>query len=97
MNYHFKADDTKASGEMTILYHGVDIALKDHITADTTDFRERLVSLFVNYKLLDSNPLPGKEVRVGIIDFERDPERYIIHYCWRSLLSGFKSSFLRNQ
>ncbi len=96
MNFRFKANDTKATGEMTILYHGMYVAIQNQYTADTTAFRESLISLFVNSKLLDSNPLPGKTVREGTIDFKRDPERYLIHYCWRSLLSGFKSSFLRN-
>jgi len=43
--------------------------------------------------VINENPKPGKEVRVGIIDFERDPEKFIFNYWVKSLLSGIKSSF----
>jgi len=96
MNFSFTANNAKATGKMTLLYHGLDIAIKNIKTDDTTAFRERFISSIVNIKVLDSNPLPGKEVRVGIIDFERDPERFLFHYCFRSILSGIKSSLVKS-
>jgi hypothetical protein len=96
MNFSFTANNTKATGIMTMLYHGLNLTVKNKRTDDTTAFRERFISLIANKRVQDSNPVPGKEVREGIIDCERDPERFLFHYCFRSILSGMKSSFLRN-
>jgi hypothetical protein len=96
MNFSFTANNAKATGKMTMLYHGLDIAVKNKRTDDTTAFVERLKSFIVNIKVLDSNPMPGKEVRVGIIDYERDPERFLFNYCFKSILSGIQSSLVKS-
>lgn len=96
MNFSFTANNTKATGKMTLLYNGLFVTVKNKRTDDTTALRERFISFIANRRVLDSNPVQGEEVRVGIIDSERDPERFLIHYCFRSILSGMKSSFMRN-
>jgi hypothetical protein len=96
MNFQFTANNTKATGEMTLLYHDLNIAVKNKQTNDTTALKERIVSILANRQILNSNPLPRREVRVGTIDFERNPERFIIGYIFKSILSGMKSSLLRN-
>jgi hypothetical protein len=95
MNFSFTADNTKAAGEMTMLYNGLDITVKNKRTDDTTALRERFISFLANRKIMDSNPLKDEKARVGIIDFERDPERLVFHYCFNSVLSGIKSSLTR--
>jgi hypothetical protein len=74
----------------------LDITVKNKSTDDTTAFRERFVSFLANLKMIDSNPMPGKEVREGVIEYERDPERFLFHYCFRSILSGMESSLMKN-
>lgn len=92
MNFSYTANNTKATGEMTMLYHGLDVTIKNKQTDDTTGFRERFISFIANRRILDSNPIRDKKVRVGIIDYERDPERFLFHYCYKSILSGITSS-----
>jgi len=94
MNFSFTANNTKATGSMTLLYHGLDIAVKNKRTDDTTAFREKFISFIVNKKVSDSNPVGGDGVRVGIIYYERDPERFLFGYCFKSILSGIKSSIV---
>jgi hypothetical protein len=96
INFSFTANNDKATGKMTMLYHGLHIAVKNKRTDDTTAFRERFISFIANKKVLDSNPMPGKEVRVGIIDYERDHERFLFNYCFKSILSGIKSSLMKS-
>jgi hypothetical protein len=96
MNFSFTANNTRASGKMTMLYHGLDIAIKNKRTDDTTAFAERFISIIANRKVLDSNPVTDEEVREGIIDYERDPERFLFHYCFKSILSGIKSSIAKS-
>lgn len=97
LNFNFTANNTRATGEMALLYHGLDIAVKNKQTNDTTALKERIISIIANNMILNSNPLPGKEVRQGVIDYERDPERFVIGYVFRSILSGMKSSLLKNK
>jgi hypothetical protein len=95
MNFSFTADNTKAAGEMTMLYNGLNVTVKNKRTDDTTALKERLISFFANRKIMDSNPVKDEKTRVGIIDFERDPERLVFHYCFNSVLSGITSSLTK--
>jgi hypothetical protein len=92
MNFSCTGNNTKSTGELTMLYDGLDITVKNRKTDDTTAFRERFISFIANRRILDSNPVENEKVRVGIIDYERDPERFIFHYCFNSILSGITSS-----
>ena len=96
MSFNFTANNTKATGKMTLLYHGLDIAVKNKETDDTTAFREKFISFIANRKVLDSNPVPDEDVRVGIIEYERDPEKFLFSYCFKSILSGIKSSVIKS-
>lgn len=97
MDFSFTANNTKATGQMTMLYNGLELAVKNKRTDDTTAIKERIVSIIANKKALNSNPLPGEEVRMGTIHYERDPEKFLINYCFQSILSGIKSSVIKNQ
>jgi len=92
MNFICTANNTKSTGELTMLYNGLNITVKNRKTDDTTAFRERFISFIANKRILDSNPVEDEKVRVGIIDYDRDPERFIFHYCFNSILSGITSS-----
>jgi len=96
MNFSLTANNTKAAGKMILLYHGLNIAVKNKKTDDTTAIKERLESLIANMEILDSNPIPGKSVRVGIIDYKRDPEKFLLNYCFKSILTGIKTSIANN-
>jgi len=96
MNFSFTADNSRALGKMIFLYHGLDIAVKNKRTDDTTAIIERVTSIIANIKVIDSNPAPKEAVREGIIDYPRDPERFIFNYCAKSILSGIKSSLVKS-
>ena len=96
MSFNFIANNTKANGRMTVLYHGLNLAVKNKRTDDTTAIKEQLISFIANIKVQDSNPTPGEKVRVGIIDYERDPEKFIFNYWVKSIISGIKSSLVKN-
>jgi len=96
MNFSFTANNTNATGKMKLLYHGLDIAVKNKRTDDTTAIKERVRSLITNIIVLNSNPIPKEAVREGIIDNKRDPERFLFNYCAKSILSGIKSSLIKS-
>jgi hypothetical protein len=97
MNFSFTANNTKASGKMIFLYHGLDVAIKNKRTDDTTAIKELFLSIIANKLLINSNPVPGDGVRVGNIEYRRDPEKFLINYCLKSVLSGIKSSLVKMQ
>lgn len=96
MNFSFTANNTRSTGKMILLYHGLDIAVKNKRTDDTIAIKERLTSIVANIKVLNSNPIQKQAVREGIIDYERDPERFLFHYCAKSIISGIKSSLVKS-
>jgi hypothetical protein len=96
LTFSFTANNTKSSGKLILLYHGLKISMKNKRTDDTTAFKERIKSIFANMKILDSNPIREEEVRDGVIDYERDPERFIFNYCFKSIISGIKSSLVKS-
>ncbi|MFO7658709.1 MAG: hypothetical protein R6W78_16740 [Bacteroidales bacterium] len=97
IDFNFTADNTNANGHLTLLYNGLKIAVKNKRTDNTTAIKERMVSFIVNQKVMNSNPLPGKEVRTGIINYDRDPEKFIFNYVVKSILTGINSSLQKNQ
>jgi hypothetical protein len=96
MSFNFTANNSKATGQTTLLYHDLYLAVKNKRTDDTTAFVQRLVSIIANIKVLDSNPLPGDTARVGIVEYQRDPERFLFNYCFKSIMTGIKSNLDRN-
>lgn len=96
MNFSFTADNSRAFGKMILLYHGLDIAVKNKRTDETTAIKERVTSIIANIIIIDSNPVPKEALREGIIANPRDPERFIFNYCAKSILSGIKSSIVKS-
>lgn len=96
MNFSLTANSTKATGNITLLYNDLKIAVLNKRTDKSTALKERLISFIANIKVLNSNPLPGEDVRVGTIDYERNPEKFLFNYVVKSLLSGLKTSLVRS-
>ncbi len=89
MHFNFTANTNHSNGEMIFLYDGLSIEVKND---EAGALKGKVLSIIANMALMDSNPLPGDQVRTGIIDFERDPEKSIFNYCFKSVLSGVKST-----
>ncbi len=92
MNFSFSANNTKAIGNIKLLYEGLKFDMMDRQTGETKAIMEQVKSLIANIIVIESNPMPGEDVRPGIIEYERDPERFLPGYFFRSLLSGIKTT-----
>ncbi|MGE5448087.1 MAG: hypothetical protein ACM3PR_06970 [Bacteroidales bacterium] len=96
LNFNFIANDKKATGEMIMLYDGLNLDVETNHKKDRTSLKEQIISLIANKSTWDSNPLPKEETRVGIIDYERDPTKFVFNYCIKSIESGVKSTILKH-
>jgi len=96
-NFSFSANNTKATGNMKLLYEGLNFAVMNRETGETDAIKEKVKSVIANIIVLESNPIQGEEVRLGIIEYERDPERFQFGYFFRALLSGIKTSVTKTK
>lgn len=96
LNFNFTANDQKATGEMIMLYDGLNLDVEANHKKDKTTLKEQIISLIANKSTWDSNPLPKEEARVGTIDYERDPTKFVFNYCIKSIESGVKSTIIKH-
>lgn len=96
LNFSFSANNTKATGKVKLLYQGLDLTVINKQSGDTSAIKDQIKSAISNIIVMKSNPMPGKELRPGIIEYERDPERFVFGYFFRALLSGMKTSIIKD-
>ena len=96
MNFSFLANNTNAVGKLKLLYQGLDITVISNQPGDAITNKKQIKTMIANIIVIKSNPMPGKDIRQGIIEYERDPERFLFNYCAKTITSGIKSSLIGN-
>ena len=96
MNFSFSANNTKATGNLKLLYQGLHFDVVNKQTGETDAIAEQVKSLIANIVVMESNPMPQEEVRPGIIEYKRDPERFLFNYVVKSLTTGIKTSITKD-
>lgn len=89
--FYFEANNRKSFGEAKLLFEKLKISMLNqsgHASKSQPDF---LKSIIANVFLVHENPSPGKPPLIGKIDFERNMNRWMINFWWKSLLHGLKS------
>ena len=84
MTFYFNANDNFSNGWMEFLYHDVKVELlkKD------PDKQWGFVSSLATAVAMTENPPEGKELKIVAIGYERDKNKGIINYVWRTIQSG---------
>jgi len=95
LSFSFSANNTMATGSLRLLYDELKFEIMNKQTGETTALVEQVKSLIANLIVLESNPIPGEEVRTGIIEYERDPEKFLFNYIVKAILTGIKSSITK--
>lgn len=93
-NWTFRADDDYAIGKMTLLYSDLRVQLLDERTLQPGKGRKKILTFVLNAFAVNSNnprKLSGRTVRSRIYE-ERDREKFIFNYWWKTSLSGVKGS-----
>jgi hypothetical protein len=96
MTFDFSATDNQSSGWMEFLYHDLDVVLlkkegdeKKSKDKKGKEEKERgFISFVANQVAHSNNPPPGKPARIVEIGYERDKNKGIINYIWKTIQSG---------
>jgi hypothetical protein len=88
MSFGFHATDKRSTGKMRFYYHDLKIDVLDKDKKDQK-LKQKIASFLANKIIVkDANPKKGESVRVTEIDFDRDPNKYLFFYTWKSIQSG---------
>lgn len=97
LDFNFTANNTKASGKLIMRYHDLDFDVVNKTPGDSTVVIDRFKSFVAGLIVMDANPVSGSDVRQGIIDYERDPEKFLFNYCFKSIFSGMKYTLVKKE
>lgn len=94
VKFDFSANDKVSQGDMHFAYRDLKIKLLNKEDPDDPKLKEKLGSLVANlFVIKTDNPSSNSQsLRIGVINFERDTDKSVFFYWWRSLLSGLKGS-----
>lgn len=89
----FTLDEEKATGELVLIYHDLEIRIIDEETMEERT-RDRIASFFTNTFAVRSEN-PEDDPRKANIEFERDKERSIFNYWWNTIKEGLLDIAMR--
>ena len=92
-SFYFHANEYAANGSLHMIYNDLELRFLDEESLEETRSR-RLRSFFAN-RLRVRSGNDSDNPREGTVDFERDVERSIFNYWWRSILSGIEDIVIR--
>lgn len=90
LRFEMQLNETRAVGNAEVIYDDLHIALVDQETTEKNLLR-RIGSFFINTFVIKSQN-PQEDPRPGEIDYEREPEKSVFNYWWKSLQSGLTDS-----
>lgn len=93
LEFEMKLDDQMATGELIAIYEDLSIQTLNQETLEKST-GENVLSFFANLIAIRSSN-GGEDPRVGEIEFEREKEKSMFSYWWKSLRSGLKSTAQR--
>ncbi|MGN8225902.1 hypothetical protein [Gracilimonas sp. BCB1] len=89
MRANYTLNTAKASGEVKILYRDLKVSFLNKDNPEKTGLKQQFGDFIANTFVLKSDNL-GEDPRIGAINFEREIEKSIFAYWWKSLLDGIK-------
>jgi len=84
MTFDFTANDNVSKGWMEFLYQDLDVELLGSEPGKEKGF----LSFMANAVAMSNNPAPGKDLKIVEIGMERDKNKGLIGYVWRTIQSG---------
>ena len=90
MTFNFTGTDNVSTGWMEFYYSGLDAVVlkKNH------DPQWGFISTMANTLILSNNPVEGKAPKIVSIGYERDKNKGLINYVWKTIQSGLLHTVL---
>lgn len=86
------ANDDVAKGHMAFCYTGLKLKLNNKEETTWGSIKTGVIGWVANdFVVSNDNPAKSGKTKSGIIHFNRDKEKGIINFIWKSVLSGLKS------
>lgn len=89
LSANYTLNSTASSGEVKVLYRDLKVSFLNKENPDKTGLKQVLGDFIANTFVLKSDNI-GEDARIGEISFEREIEKSIFAYWWKSLLDGIK-------
>lgn len=90
MTFSFSANDNSSRGWMEFIYSGLNVRLLRKDPGKEWGF----VSFLANKMTNSNNPSPGQDLKTVEIGYERDKNKGIINYVWKTIQSGMVRTIL---
>ena len=91
VSFSANANNNYAKGRMEFLYNDLDIEIIKNIDGEEVK-ENKLLSFVANKIIKKSNPIADKPPRIAEMYFERDKNKGIINFIWKTVLSGIKAT-----
>ncbi|SDM08456.1 hypothetical protein SAMN05421823_110114 [Catalinimonas alkaloidigena] len=90
-DFHIVGNGERSGGELRWRYQDLKISvLNGDKVLEDEESRRDIISFLANRLVLRSDNPKGDDLRVGQIYFERNPQKSMFNYWWKSALSGMK-------
>ncbi len=87
------ANDDVATGHLLFYYNNLSIAMTTEKKSTWNSVKKGVINFVANDLVVNNdNPTKKGKMKTGVIVFNRDKEKGIINFLWKSTLSGLKST-----
>lgn len=94
LKFDMQLDEQQAEGDLHFAYRDLKISLLNKEDPGQSGLKESIKSLMANWVIVKTNNPDNnrKPLRIGEISFQREADKSIFNYWWKSLLTGIKGS-----
>jgi hypothetical protein len=92
LEFNFSYDSYNSSGTMSFAYTDLKIETYGDYPSEGGGLGSEIKSFLANTIIQNKNLPSNNSFRKGDIDYERNSQKSLFNYWWKSLLTGFKSS-----
>ena len=85
----YSLNSSMSSGSVNVLYRDLKVSILDKDNPDKNGLKQKVGDFIANTFVLKSDNV-SEDPRIGEINFEREIEKSIFAYWWKSLLDGIK-------
>jgi hypothetical protein len=91
LKFHVDYTDVESTGEVVLNYNDLQVeSLREDLHKTTRKFLSLLINIFVKS---DKDLTRDRDTRTGRIHHQRNSQKGVFNYWWKSILSGIKENF----